>query len=490
LNRLFSFFCSHFFDTVLLMPTQPPIVSTPTTFTLPTHKEITLSNGITLIAVEDTAQSLLTMSVVSRRGAAEETTWGETNFMASLLNKGTATPASSGIQAKNVPSARGRSAQEIAEIIDTTGGSLSASCVFDSSAAHLSILGDFTDVGLDLLADIVLHPTFPPDEIERMREQTNVEIEQANNDAGYMSSIALTQGLFRGTPYGHPVFGTLETLPTLQQTHCHAAYTRTFTPEQVFIAAAGNFSLPVLTDALNKRFGAWKPAKETSSDDPAPRITATLADSTAAPKVMLIEKPDAVQTSLRVGFPSANRQDDDFIALQMLNNIFGGSFISRLNHTLREEKGYTYGIQSSVDARKYASVLTIGSHVGSEVVDSAVSEILREMERLRLEPITDDELETTRKYMIGSFALRTETPTQVVSLLSSLELYNLPKDYHAQYLAKIARITKDELFAVQQRRFTTNGLVIAAAGDVEFLRAKLQQFGTVSVVTANGAIAA
>jgi zinc protease len=475
------------------MPTKPPIIAIPTKFTLPTHSETVLDNGITLIAVEDTSQPILTMSIVSRNGAAEETTWGETNLMTTLLNKGTSAPNAP----LTVPT---RSAQEIAEAMDMTGGSLSASCVFDSLGAHLSVLADFTDVALNLLADLVLHPAFPPDELERVREQTKVEIEQANNDAGYVSSIALTQGLFRETAYGHPVIGTLETLPTLQQAHCRASYERSFSPEHVFIAAAGNFSTDTLTDALNKRFGAWKSSAKTEPNGISQIPSNGYSNSTisakpsappiAAPVVMLIEKPDAAQTSLRVGFPTANRSDSDFIEMQILNTIFGGSFISRLNHTLREEKGYTYGVQSSIDARKYSSVLTVGSHVGSEVVDSAVGEILREVERMRTEPVSNEELETTRSYMIGSFALRTETPTQVVSLLSTLELYNLPKNYHAHYLATLARITKDDLFAVQQRRFTTNGLVIAAAGDVDFLRPKLQQFGAVSVVTTNGNVSA
>jgi predicted Zn-dependent peptidase len=205
---------------------------------------------------------------------------------------------------------------------------------------------------------------------------------------------------------------------------------------------------------------------------------------------MLIEKPDAAQTSLRVGFQTAGRHDADFIPMQVLNTIFGGSFISRLNHNLREEKGYTYGVHSSIDARKYGSALTVGTHVGSDVVDSAVSEILREIERLRTEPVSDEELETTRKYMIGSFALRTETPTQVVSMASTLELYGLPKDYHSTYLSRLATMTKDELFAVQKRRFSSENLVIAAAGNVEFLQAKLGQFGVVSVVNANAEVRA
>jgi predicted Zn-dependent peptidase len=462
------------------MPSKPPSIQTPATLPLPAHKEITLTNGVTLIAVEDTSQPILTMSIVSRSGAADEDVWGETNFMASLMNKGTEL----GVQK--------RDAQTLAEEIDFTGGSLSVSCVFDSLSAHLSILSDFTDTGLDLLTDVVNNPSFPPEEIERTRQQTLVEIEQANNDAAYLSSIAFTQGMFRGEKYGHPVVGTLETVAELQQTDCQRAYSRSLNAENLFIAAAGNFNAEELAEKITKH---GLRSREISQ----PYFSASLEQSQdlqatqqreaqqREAKVVLIEKPDAAQTSLRMGFRTANRGEADFIPMQFLNTIFGGSFISRLNHNLREEKGYTYGIQSSIDARKHSSVLTISSHVGSETVDSAVSEILREMERLRTEPITDDELETTRKYMIGSFALRTETPTQVVSMLSTLELYGLPKDYHTRYLTELAAMTKERLFEVQQRRFNAEGIVIAASGNIEHLQQKLRNFGAVSVVTPSGA---
>ncbi|TAE25391.1 MAG: insulinase family protein [Candidatus Kapaibacterium sp.] len=472
-HRLFAsiqpLYSSTFFQT---MPSMPPIAAPPTTLRLPDFYETSLQNGIKLITVEDDAQPLLTMSIVSRNGAAEDEIWGETNFMTSLMNKGTTK----------------RNAQTLADEIDFTGGSLSASCVFDSLSSSLSVLSDFTEQGLELLADMTLRPSFPGEEIERVRQQTLVEIDQANNDAGYLSSIALTQGLFKGQKYGHPVIGTQDIVRGLGQSHCRTAYERSFQPKDVFIAAAGKFRTDELRDRLNTHFAEWTshaPSPIPNEQQPDEQLSPVSAQAT---KIMLIEKPDAAQTSLRVGFLTAGRHDVDFIPMQMLNTIFGGSFISRLNHNLREEKGYTYGVHSSVDSRKYASSLTVGTHVGSEVVENAVSEILREIELLRTEPVSDEELETTRKYIIGSFALRTETPTQVVSLASTLELYGLPKDYHAGYLARLATISKEELFAVQQRRFSTQNLVIAAAGTVEFLREKLQQFGAVSVVDANGKV--
>ncbi len=189
-----------------------------------------------------------------------------------------------------------------------------------------------------------------------------------------------------------------------------------------------------------------------------------------------------------MGFQTVGRENEDFIAMQFLNTILGGSFISRLNHNLREEKGYTYGIHSGIDTYKQATIWAAKTHVGSEVAGDAVREILREIDRMATEPISDDELETTRKYLLGSFALRTETPQQVVSLVSALEMFNLPDDYYQRYFAEVAAMTKEHLFTVQQRRFAAQNLVIAASGSVEHLRSQLGELGAASVVSMNGEI--
>jgi zinc protease len=421
-----------------------------------------------LIVAEDHAQPLVSLSIVFRRGAASEDIWGAANMMTSLLTKGIEKHGAS------------RSAQDIADAIDFTGGLLTASCGFDSTTASVGVLSEFLWEGLDLLADVLLHPAFTSDELERLRQQTLVEVQQYLSDAAYLASVAFTQGMFRGTPYGHPVIGTLYSVQTMNREDCVQAYRTLIHPERAFIAAAGDVHAEELAAALEQRFAAW-PALPTT-----PRTTHHAPRPSASPRVMLIAKPDAAQIALRVGFPTLHRTDKDFTALQFLNMILGGSFISRLNHNLREQKGYTYGIQSSVDAYQTMSVWACRTHVGSDVVQDAVSEILREIEILRTTPITDDELETTKKYLLDSFALRTETPQQVVSLVSALEMFDLPQDYYERFFAEVAAMTKERLFDVQQRCFGAEGLLIAASGDVEHLRERLRNFGAVSVVNTSG----
>lgn len=461
-------------------PPLPPINRAPVHFTLPEHKELRLSNGATLIAVEDFSQPIVAVSAVSRLGAAEDEIWGETHQMAAQMNKGV-----------RAPNGRSLSAQDIAETIDFTGGSLSVSCAYDSLSAQLGVLSEFLPTTLDTLADVVLFPSFPEEELERLRRQTLVEIEQANADAAYLSSLAFMRAFYGDAAYGHPLVGTLETTERLSTRDCARAYARSFSHDRLFFAAAGAFHAEELARALEERFSLDTFSSRSlgeSSDRIFSRKPSFAANARA--RVALIEKPAAAQTSLRVGFPTANRHDDDFLPMQCLNMIFGGNFISRLNRNLREEKGFTYGVHSGIDARKYSSALVLHTHVGSEIVGEAVAEILREIERLGSKPVGEDELETTRNYMVGSFALRAETPTQVVSLLSSLELYNLPNDYYERYVREISSMTTERLLEVQRRRFRAEGLTIAASGNVSELERQLRNVGEISVVAPDGSLSA
>ncbi|MCS6809221.1 MAG: pitrilysin family protein [Bacteroidota bacterium] len=448
----------------------PPRISELPSFSLPSYCTIELTHRIPLITVEHHEQQLATVSVVSHYGAAYDTVWGETNCMVHLLNKGT---RHNGIT---------YNAQDIAERIDSTGGSISLSCSFDSISIQLSILPEFLSTGLDVLCEILQYPSFPADELERLRQQMLVEIEQANNDPAYLASIAFTQGIFHNEPYGHPVIGTLTTLQLLNQDTCTTAYQRSIHPSCMFAVAAGNVCTERLKDELNARL--------CFADAPiaSPILPQTQQSAKPSPTVVLIEKAHAVQTALRIGFRTIHRSHPDYIALKFLNTILGGSFISRLNYKLREEKGYTYGVHSIIDARKYASVLTIQTHVSNDVVDCAVHDILSEIERLRVEPVTDEELETTRHYMIGTFLLRTETPSQVASLLSTLHLYGLSDTYYTEYIDELASITKERLFEVQQRHLLTDTIVIAASGNIELLESKLRNFGTIRIVDTHGTL--
>lgn len=433
-----------------------PLHPAPLHFQFPAYQRRTLSNGLKLIVVEDPTQPLVSVQLSFLRGSAGEPVWGAANCMASLLTRGTAS----------------RSAQDIASAIDFTGGTLSAHSGFDSTSLYLSVLRRFLPDTVSLLQDVACQPSFAAEELERVRQQTLVEIQQYLSDPGYLAAVAFTQGMFRGTPYGFPTIGTLDSLPTIQRETIVQSYHAAFRPDRAFIAAAGAIEADELSALLEPLFGSWMPDSE-----PTPDLPAIDHKQQTEPVVMFIEKPGAAQTALRIGFRTISRLHPDYIALQCVNTILGGSFISRLNHNLREDKGYTYGIHSSIESYNLATFWVARTHVGSDVVRNAVQEIMDELKRLATQPVTPEELETTKNYILGSFALRTETPQQVVHLLHTLESLGLPDDYYERYFETIRSMTTEQLFAVQQRHLSSISPVIALSGDVERLRRELDGMG-------------
>ncbi len=442
---------------------QPPVIPVPREFLFPEYSRSTLASGIPIILVEDHTQPLLSIHLVFRKGAEAEQISGLANFTSQMLTRGTSS----------------RSARQIADEMDFLGGSLYASSSWDTTTVSLTVLTKFAVAGLNVFADVVRNASFPDEEIERYRLQALSYLQQNYSDPNYLASVALRTGLYGEHTYGHALTGTTESIGTIKRQDCLAWYNDVFTPGNAFIVATGNVSLDQLKQMLDAAFEGWTTAKSEKEHigSPAP---------VKGRSIVISEKAEAAQTVLLVGFFAPSVPDADYPAMQFLNTLLGSVFISRLNANLREEKGYTYGVNSYIDVRQHSSALVIGTSVGRDVTLPAVKEILGELQRIASEPITDEELDLTKKYMLGSFALRTATPYQVIGLLSSLELFDLPEEYYGQYYQTLASMTKEQLLDVQKRRFSSENLVIAASGDTVYLQDILGELGPVTVVSAEG----
>lgn len=447
----------------MLDRSKPPVIPVSREFLFPEYSRTTLANGIPVILVEDHTQPLLSVHLVFRKGAASEPMPGLASFTSQMITRGTTS----------------RSAQQIADEMDFLGGSLYASSSWDTTTVSMTVLTKFAVAGLSVFADVVRNASFPGDEIERYRLQALSYLQQNYSDPNYLASVALRTGLYRGHTYGHALSGTTESVTGIKQQDCMEWYRRVFAPGNAFLVATGNVSADQLRQMLDEAFAGWEAI--TSSSEP-PVYPAPLRGRS----IVVSEKAEAAQTVLLVGAFAPSLSDPDYPAIQFLNTLLGSVFISRLNANLREEKGYTYGVNSYIDVRRSATALVIGTSVGRDVTLPAVQEIIREIQRIASEPITDAELDITKKYMLGSFALRTATPQQVISLLSSLELFGLAPEYYEQYYQTLASMTKERLMEVQKRWFSADNLVIAASGDTTYLQELLGQLGTVSVVSSEG----
>ncbi len=439
-----------------------PIAPPPRKLIFPEYRTVRLANNCRLILVEDHTQTLVSLSVVIKNGALHEPIAGLASFTAKMLKKGTAT----------------RSAQTIAAEIDFLGGTLRVGVDWDATNISLNVLSEFLDQGLDLMADVLLNPAFNTDEIERMQRQSIAGLQQQEVDPAYLSSRALSHGLYAGHPYGHPAMGTQATIASIRSEDCRAWYEAAFASGQAFFVAAGDVDESMISDMLNARFGGWNNAGTAFA---APNAPAKLNGRS----VLIAPKKDAVQASVRVGLRAPMHDNRDYVPIQVCNTLFGAMFVSRLSSKIREEKGYTYGIDSYIDARRHASAIIIGSNFGNAVTTPAMHDLFAELERMRREAISAEELDLTRNYLLGSFALRFETPQQIVGLISILELYDLPADYYQNFFERITALDADQLLEVQGRWFDEENLVIGVCGDEAQVRVALGEFGESRVIDVN-----
>jgi zinc protease len=446
----------------MLDRTRPPAPGPEPETTFPPFSERTLTNGLHLLVVENHKLPLVTISVVVRGGASLDGRLpGLADFTAALLMKGTA----------------GRSATEIADQIEFLGASMHAGAGWDATTVSLSSLTRHLDIVLDILADVVLRPTFPEDEVGRQRALQLADLKQMKADANYLAGSRAGQMLYRGHPYGN--LATDVSISAITREDCLKYHDTWFVPNNGYVVVAGDVTADSIARKLETLFVGWNPHPVALPKPPG----VIPVDAT---RVFLVDRPQAVQSSLRVIHEGVARNNADFLALDALNTMLGGYFNSRLNASLREKHGFTYGITSRFDGRAAGGSFVVACDVRNAVTDSAVKAIIVELQRIVNEPVPDSELTMMKNYVAGKFPLTIETPQQVASQLHSIELYGLPADYYATLGTTVRALTAAQLHELAKKYIHPDRLMIVAAGNTAEIRERMAAFGTVDIVDADG----
>ncbi len=444
--------------------TSPPHASPLGRIAFPPSAKQTILGGATKIrVVENRKTPIVTLNLVFRAGAALDGALpGLADFTTNLLTKGTAR----------------RSATEIAEEADFVGSSLNAFSGVDASFIGFGTLTKNLPVMLDLMSDVLLHPSFPDEEVERWRELQTADLLQAKSDANYLASTRTAREVYGVHPYGAAV--TEESLRGITAAHCREYYNKYIVPGNAFIIAAGDVDAAGITAQLEQALAAWE--RRGSAISPLQETA-----KTSVRKVCIVERRGAVQSSIRIAQPGIARNNKDYIALDALNTLFGGYFSSRLNANLREGHGYTYGARSRFDSRRAGGMFAISCDVRTEVTAQAIEEIFKELHRIIAEPVGDEELAMMKNFVTGRYPLTIETPQQIASMLHNIELHGLPEDYFATYAARVEALHAEDLLAAAQTYLHPDSMTIVAAGDAKELTGALKHFGAVSVTDSNGA---
>jgi zinc protease len=415
-------------------------------FAAPIAKREILPNGMVLLRAERTGLPIVKVVLAIKAGSVAEPAGkaGLANLTAKLLNEGTAK----------------RSSKEISDEIEFVGGSLNTSGGADYITVTLSVLKKDVELGFDLLSDIVLSPAFSDDEIKRRKAIIKNFIIQQREEPGAVASKAFLKAVFGEHPYGIPVEGTEESLDNITRQDIvdfHRAY---YIPNNAIMAVAGDIDSKELHVLLDRFFGGWKRREVAASRLPVP-------SKGQGPRVVKIQK-DITQANVILGHLGISRENPDYYAVSVMNYILGGGgFASRLMDNIRDNKGLSYDVHSYYSADKFAGYFEAGLQTKNASANTAIGEILKEMERIRTEPVSDKELTDAKSYLTGSFPLRIDSNSKIAGFLVAVEFYGLGLDYVDKYKTLIDAVTKDDVLRVAKKYLDPENYVLVVVGNLE-----------------------
>jgi len=433
--------------------TVPPRLASPTSLTMPRSVERTLPNGLRLVVVEQRKLPLLDAVLVLRHGSEADPVGKEglASLTASLLREGTAT----------------RTSPQIAEQQAFLGIRLGSGSALEQTTISLHTPTAVLDSALALMADLLLRPAFPEAEFTRVRSETLTGLLQLRDRAPAIADRAFSALMYGDThPYGRPSTGTEATVEAITRADVQRFWSTWYRPNAATLIVVGDISADDAERRARVLFGDWQRT-------PLPAIASSAAPMPSSTGITLIDKPGAPQSSFRLGSVAVARNTPDYHALMVLNTVLGGSFTSRLNNNLRETKGYTYGAGSSFAMRRDAGPFSARAEIVAEKSDSALLEFMKELRAIR-EPLSLQELEKAKQYLILGFAERFETTGDVASQLAALVTYGLPLDTWSSFQREVARVSADDVQRVATQYINPQALRIVIVGDRASIEAPLR----------------
>jgi zinc protease len=419
-----------------------------------------LDNGLEIMLIEDHTLPLIQANLIIKSGWAADPSDrpGAAALTAALLDEGT----------------KSKSALEISEIADRIGANFSSGSFFDGSQLNLGTSTAQFNNGLKLLADVVLNPVFPEEELERLRKSYLTRIQQESSQP-YPPAIKMFQRLLYGEdhPYGQPYTGTgtAESISEIDRTDLVAYYEKNYVSNNAAFVIAGDISMEDAKKAITSALKKWEPGEPTVARiDPPKRIDET--------KIYVIDRPGAPQSILTVGHEGIKRSDPDYLATTVMNYALGGSFISRINMNLREDKGYTYGAYSQLIPLKGVGLFVSITSVQTEVTKDAVFQLTSEIRDIQgSRPLSDDEVKESKDSLIKGFPQGFETIGAMAGQLSNIVLYDLPQDYLQTYMSKVAGINGLAATGAARNKLHPDNLIIVIVGDAQQVAPGLRELG-------------
>jgi zinc protease len=348
------------------------------------------------------------------------------------------------------------------------GASLTTGSSMDATTASVRSLTKNFGPTLDILADVVLHPSFPAEEIDRQRASRLAGLVQQRDNPAQVAALVMASALY-GTkhPYGYAEVGTEASVKAVTRGDMDGFWKQNFVPNNAALVVAGDISLPELRALAEKSFGSW--ARGTPAQ---PNLG---APSTTAARIVIVDKAGSPQTQVRVAGIGAARSSPDFRPMQVMNIALGGLFSSRINMNLREAHGYTYGASSGFSFRRAAGPFQVASGIRTDVTAPAVDEIFKELRGMVERPLTEDELTKAKDAMANSLPGAFESSANAVGNFSNVFIYDLGLDYYTKYAAQVNAVTRDQTLTMAKKYLDPSKMVVIAVGDRAKIEAELKK---------------
>ena len=440
----------------------PPPAKTPE-LRVPAWTRSTLANGADLIVAEKHDLPLISFSITFLGGADQFEPAGKqalASLTAALLSEGTKT----------------RDAEALSNALQLLGTSISASIGSESGTIGFRSTAAKFPATLDLLADILVNPVFPENGLERLRGQRLVQLTQARAQPGAIASRVFPRIVYGDAhPYGRVV--TEASLKAITRGDLVAFHKQYFLPGRALVTVVGDTTAAAARPVIEKALAAW-----TKGGD-RPSFTFPPVSEPKATTIFLVDKPGAAQSTFAIGRPGPARNTPDYYALQVMNTILGGMFQSRLNANIREEKGYSYGVNSSFGYGKGPGPFRTGGDIVTEKSDAALVEFMKELKGILGErPLTEEELSVAKDALVQRLPATFASVSSINNALTTLWTQNLPDDYYQQYAKRIAAITRDDVLRVAKQYVTVDKLAIVIVGDRSVIEEPLKAANIAPIV--------
>jgi len=440
----------------------PPELGPPPSLRMPPVERFELSNGLPVILMEKHGVPIVHVTLMARAGSADDPPGkiGLASMTADMMDEG----------------AGDLDALQLADAVDYLGADISVGSGDHTTGVSLFTPVSQLDPALALMADVALRPTFPESELERLRTERLTALLQARDEARAIAGVHFERTLY-GDDHPYGAFADEADIRALTRADLVSFHADLLRPENAAVIVVGDVDTDAMKSKLEATLGSWeRGSAQAASVETAPQVSGRT--------IYLIDKPGAAQSEIRIGRVGVHRLHDDYFAIQVMNTILGGSFTSRLNANLREDKGYSYGARSGFSMRHAAGPFLASAAVQTEVTDKALVEFIKELRAIR-DQISEEELVRARNYVALRYPGRFQTAAGIASQLSEAHQYDLPDNHFDDYVGNVLAVTMDDVYRVAREYVDPEHIVIVIVGDLEKIEAGIRALalGDIQILT-------